>query len=267
MTELEQQILVKTPKPKPFTAGDMLNLLTVRYAAPAYAFLSQVRNQTGFSKSIVRTADGLALSLYPSRGIHLHGFEIKVSRGDWLSELRNPVKADEIGKHCHYWWIVAPSTQIVPIDELPATWGLLIERGGKLFTAKEATFMNPEQLPLTMMGAIFRKATESMIPGDVFQTRLQEALAQRQLNIAPDLVRREKLVAEKEDLYRKFEDESGLNINEWNLGDVAAAVRVIKDNKIDGYIDRLKYAKENFERMSKLIGESIESVENLDSSS
>jgi hypothetical protein len=261
---MEQQSLVKNLKPKPFTAGDMLNLLTVRYAAPAYAFLSQVRNQTGFAKSVVRTADGLALSLYPSRGIYLHGFEIKVSRGDWLSELRNPVKADEIGKHCNYWWIVAPSTKIVPVEELPDTWGLLVERGGKLFTAKEASFMTPEPLPLTMMAAIFRKATETMIPQDVFNTRLQEALQSREMNVAPDLKRREEGLREKEAMYREFEEKSGLRINQWCLGDIAAAVKVIQSNRIDNYISNLKTLKSQAEHIAKRIGESLEGLEELE---
>jgi hypothetical protein len=253
-------------KPGPRTAGDMVNLLTVRYAAPAYAFFSQVRNQTGFSKSVVRTADGLALSLYPSRGIHLHGFEIKVSRHDWLTELRNPVKADEIGKHCNYWWIVAPNTNVVPVEELPDTWGLLVERGGKLFTAKEATFMNPEPLPLTLMAAIFRKATESMVPQDVFNTRLEQALEQRELNLDPALRRREERVEEKEKLYREFEELSGVKLETWTLGNVAQAVKVLSSSDLDFYIRRMTDMQEQMARNAKMIGESLMELNELSNS-
>lgn len=241
----------------------MVNLLTVRYAAPAYAFLSQVRNQTGFAKSVVRTADGLALSLYPSRGIHLHGFEIKVSRHDWLTELRNPTKADEIGKHCNFWWIVAPTTNIVPVEELPDTWGLLIERGGKLFTEKEATFMTPEPLPLTMMAAIFRKATESMVPEDVFRTRLEKAVAERELNIDPSLRLREERVEEKEKLYREFEELSGVKIEKWTLGNVAEAVKVLSSSDLNYYIRRMIEVQEQMARHAKMIGDSLKELHDL----
>ena len=60
-------------------------LLALRYAPPAYAFFEEVRAQTGYAAG--GSADGLALSLWPSRGIELHGFEVKVSRSDWLREL------------------------------------------------------------------------------------------------------------------------------------------------------------------------------------
>jgi hypothetical protein len=88
------------------TAKELTKLLSERYKGPEYAFLPQVRNQTGYgnTRDGIRTADGLALSLYPSRGIHLHGFEIKVSRSDWLTEKAFPAKADAIGKYCHFWW-------------------------------------------------------------------------------------------------------------------------------------------------------------------
>src|SRR5688572_18266988 len=80
-------------------------LLAKRFAPSAYAFLPQLRNGTGFGRT--RTADAVAMSLWPSRGIYLHGFEIKVGRGDWLSELRQPEKAEEIARFCKYWSLVA----------------------------------------------------------------------------------------------------------------------------------------------------------------
>ena len=93
--------------------------LSRKFCAPEYAFLSQVRNQTGFRRR-VRTADALAISCYPSRGIYLYGFEIKVDRYDWLNEMKNPEKAEEIGRNCHFWMVVAPAEGVVKRSELPA---------------------------------------------------------------------------------------------------------------------------------------------------
>lgn len=71
---------------KTYTAGDIEKLLRNRYSPPEYAFLPQVRNQTGYSRQI-RTADALVMSLYPSRGLYLSGFEIKINKSDLKNEI------------------------------------------------------------------------------------------------------------------------------------------------------------------------------------
>jgi hypothetical protein len=151
----------------------VFELLRKRYPLPAWAFLEEVRNGTGFGK-VTRTADALAMSLYPSRGLHLHGFEVKVSRGDWLRELANPAKADEIAKWCHFWWVVTDDSAgpIVKPGELPATWGHLSSDGKKLQLAREAT-LNSEALAPThkFLGAILRRVCSTATD----QTRLDRA--------------------------------------------------------------------------------------------
>ncbi len=58
------------------TADDLWKALPRRYPQTEYALFSQVRNATGFA-SRIRTADAIALSLWPSRGLALYGFEFK----------------------------------------------------------------------------------------------------------------------------------------------------------------------------------------------
>ena len=61
-----------------------------------------------------------------TRGERLIGHEIKVTRADWLHELDQPDKAEVWASQCHEWYIVAPSTDVVRVEELPHGWGLLI---------------------------------------------------------------------------------------------------------------------------------------------
>ena len=97
--------------------------LRARYCAPEHALFFEVANGTG--SNIRRYADAVAMNLFPSRGLTLSGFEVKVSKHDWRRELKSPHKAEEgIFKYCDHWWVVAPSG-IVGKDELPSTWGLL----------------------------------------------------------------------------------------------------------------------------------------------
>jgi hypothetical protein len=65
-------------------SASMEGLLAARYCAPAWAIFYEVANATGANGS--RYADAVAMSLYPSRGLELHGFEVKKSRWDWVRE-------------------------------------------------------------------------------------------------------------------------------------------------------------------------------------
>lgn len=69
------------------------------FKPPAYIVLGEVRNTTGYARR-VRIADALVLSTWPSRGLYIHGFEIKSSRNDWLREFGAPEKAEEIFQFC-----------------------------------------------------------------------------------------------------------------------------------------------------------------------
>lgn len=70
--------------------------------------------------------DALYVGFTSSSGRLLVGHEVKVSRADWRRELSKPGKADTWADQCHSWYVVAPSVDIVPPDELPLGWGLMV---------------------------------------------------------------------------------------------------------------------------------------------
>src|SRR3546814_12925642 len=80
--------------------------LRARFCAPGWALLFNVGNATGATQR--RWADAVAMNLYPSRGLELHGFAVKASRSDWLSELKQPDKSAPVQKLCDRSWVVAP---------------------------------------------------------------------------------------------------------------------------------------------------------------
>lgn len=110
------------PPARVWTSAELVALVRKRYTGRDAAVFEQVANSTGARGD--RYADVIALDLWPSAGLHLHGFEVKVSRGDWLRELRDPKKADAIARYCDCWWIVA-APAIVGRSELRPGWGLL----------------------------------------------------------------------------------------------------------------------------------------------
>lgn len=87
-------------------------------------FLEQVADGTGHHQS--RWADAIAICVWPSRGYDLPGFEVKVSRGDWINELKDPAKSASVQRFCNRRWLAVASDKIVQPGELPPTWGLLV---------------------------------------------------------------------------------------------------------------------------------------------
>jgi hypothetical protein len=110
---------------KSMDSGAVERLCRLHFAPPHFAFLTQVRNGTGFQKQ-ARTADAVAMGTWPSRGIHLHGIEIKVDHRDFKREVANPQKAEDIAKYCHFWWLAVTHEKVAPLEMVPANW-LLVE--------------------------------------------------------------------------------------------------------------------------------------------
>lgn len=139
-------------------AADVRTALARKFCAPEYALFYEVANATG--SAATRSADAIAMGLWPSRGLYLQGFEIKVSRSDWLSELKNPAKAEEIAQFCHHWWIVTPPGIVKP-GELPEGWGLYEVHGNGLRVSTPAP-VNPGEVAISkrFLAALLRRANE-----------------------------------------------------------------------------------------------------------
>lgn len=89
---------------------------------PGYVFL----DECGINGSTGRRVDAVAVGFTSTSGRLLVGHELKVSRADWRHELDQSGKADVWADNCHAWYVVAPSTDIVPVEEVPHGWGLMI---------------------------------------------------------------------------------------------------------------------------------------------
>ncbi len=86
-------------------------------------WIEEFRPSMGWSGERSRL-DLWGIRLSPSNGMHAHAFEVKVSRSDWLAELKQPLKRRMALAISNYFWIAAP-TGIVKPEELPHQTGLL----------------------------------------------------------------------------------------------------------------------------------------------
>lgn len=155
---------------------ELARLMRARYAAPEWALFFEVYGSTGWGAN--RRTDAVAISLYPSRGLLVHGFEFKVSRADWLRELKDPGKAEEVFGYCDHWWLVVGDRSIVKANELPQPWGLIAPRGDGLAIITQAPSLKPEPLDRAFVAALARRANQAA--SESIQERLD--LATREIN-------------------------------------------------------------------------------------
>lgn len=134
------------------------DLLHKRFASPEWALLEEVAPKTGGGTGY---ADAVAVNLWQSRGHAIHGVEIKVSRSDWLRELKQPAKAESVYQYCDHWWIVAPKG-VVKEEELPPTWGLMEARESTLPIIVIAPRLNPKPITLSFFASLLRRGTEGI---------------------------------------------------------------------------------------------------------
>jgi hypothetical protein len=211
------------------TEWSMCELIRKRFPEPAHVVIRQVRNAAAFEAT--NTADAFAMGVWPSRGLHLHGFEIKVSRSDWLNELKKPWKSDAFQPFCDFWWLVT-SPGVVQLGELPEGWGHLERKGQRLECKTEPTKNpDPKPIPRTLLAAIVKRQ------GDPDKAALREA---DQKGYERGVAQEKKLQeSERErhvalrDQVKAFEAASGVRIEIWSDGTkIGEAVRVVLNGDV-----------------------------------
>lgn len=225
---------------------DIHAAMKLRHPPDAYCLMFEVASATGAVSA--RRADAIAVSLWPSRGLYILGYEFKRRRGDWLKELKTPAKADAICKYCHSWTIVVDDSSIVKPDELPEPWGLLIPDGkGGLRQFKRATIVDPAPLDVNFLAALMRAATKpherataellrrEFQRGAKHGEEIQKSIADRAVN-SLDSLRRD--VAE-------FEDAAGFGIKAWRADSrrVGEVVRDVLAGKHDRNLVELEHIR------------------------
>lgn len=155
----------ETKKPVRVTSANIVTALLKYYVAPEYAIAFEVAHGTGFNAN--RHLDAVAMDLWPSRGLALHGIEIKVDLYDWRREKRDPEKAEQVARYLDYFWIAAPKG-VVPIAELPHAWGMLeMNDKGVLSISKQAIRTDAQPVNRNFLAAMMRAAGRGINPNSV----------------------------------------------------------------------------------------------------
>jgi len=240
-----------TPR-KPWTEPAVFACLVKAYPAPAYVLLPQVRNGTGYQRRTTRTADALAVSVWPSRGLYLTGFEIKVSRSDCRKELADPHKSADIQKYCRYWYVVAPKG-VIDVGEVPENWGLIeCPSAGTVKNIKAAPQLECVPPDMLLLCSILRSVSAATIPLGGLEDEVAKRVAAKQQF---DTVHKDRKIHELQYTIEQFEQASGLSLSKsWDAGPIGAAVKFIRDSGVLG-------ARGTVERLQRGIKQAAEVLE------
>lgn len=108
---------------KPMTAAEVQACLKARHPQPEWIFATEFSIDPGFAKR-QRRIDGLAFNCYPSKGHLLVGYEVKVSRSDFLHELKQPEKRQRAVAYTDEFYFAVPLGLVHP-SEVPDDCGLV----------------------------------------------------------------------------------------------------------------------------------------------
>lgn len=204
--------------------------LKLRFAAPEWALMFEVANGTG--SNIRRYADAVAMNLFPSRGLELHGIEVKVSRSDWQRELKNPEKAETIFQYCDRWWIAVPEDMAIGVKaELPPTWGLLALNGDKLKQIVAAPKLEPKELTRSFIAAMMRRSSEidQGLIDRLVELKVRELRTRDEDSIQRRIDSRTRELREKLARFDAIEKAAGISLTDWNASaEIGHAIRAVQ---------------------------------------
>lgn len=237
-----------------WTESNVAALVSKRFPSPAFAFLQSVRNGTGFSRKRTRTADAIAVSCYPSRGLYMTGIEIKCNYADWKKELADPTKAESIQRFCRFWFVAAPKG-MVPLSELPETWGLIECLKNRTVITKDAPRQDCATPDMLFLCSILRNFSDAYVP----KIEVQRMVDQR-IEVAVDnsVRRKEMQLDDLRNVVSEFEDASGISLRQrWETGDIGKAVKLVREHGVDRSIHCARKLAVMYESESKLIRKAI----------
>lgn len=106
--------------------GKAIVAILDRYHRPAdrWLFLAELRPSTGFAGGEARRVDAWAMHCWPSEGFTRTSYEVKVSRADFLRELKEPKKRRfGLLVSNHFYFVTPPG--VAKVTEIPPECGLI----------------------------------------------------------------------------------------------------------------------------------------------
>ena len=152
------------PKP-PEISHDQLKVFMKKWYLnnfPTFLYLPEL----AYKGSLI---DGYGISLWHSRDFRATAYEMKASRADLLSELRQPEKHQRALRISHQFFFVTPR-KLASTGEIPDPCGLIeIDKGGRVHIVLDAPHRNIQPPGWSFVALLLRHAKK------VYENRLDDA--------------------------------------------------------------------------------------------
>ena len=240
--------------------------MLTRWRDPEWAIMWEVGQGTGAQSG--RYADAVMMSLWPSRGLELHGVEIKVSRSDWRREAADPGKAEAVARYCDRWWIHTPPGVVPDLSEMPPAWGLREWDGRNWSTRREAEKTEAEPVSRVFLASMLRRADGALrameraaeqrgqASVEVARQRLEEAYAKK---IDDEVKRRtsdlERIAANRAAFDAAFGKDVLVHwgVDHASLGRAARTLHDMRPNGYGSFAQRLRAAADEIDALQALV--------------
>jgi hypothetical protein len=249
-----------------FTADEIRKALDTRFTQPEWALFFEVGNGTGYTCN--RHADAIAMNMYPSRGLSIVGFEIKVSRADLKKELDSPNKAESIAQFCNEWYLAVPEGLIHDEDIIPAGWGIMECKKDQTIRVKKRPLFRTDVIPVTkeFTAALLRSSNKrdneeiGKIRHEAYEeyAKGRDKYAQHLLEIETDRLKK------RLEYFERFEKATGESFRGWvDIDNLAERWKMAKEmQSLYGRAGQLKMlvrkAEQFIESVNLICGDNVE---------
>lgn len=239
-------------------------MLREKYPRDRYALFFDVPDAVSLDAR--RRIDAVAVGIWRSVGRKVEAFELKVSRSDWLRELKQVEKADSVLKLCDHFWLVTGDPSVAKLDEIPACWGWMTATKHGLRIQRPAPRLptDRDNMPWAFTLGLLRKLQDDLLASPDVTAKIAEGLKQRDDHHKYELERLENRVnREYRDLKQaveEFEATAGVSLRSYNAGDIGQIVKALNDLRRHGGPNAIpNMLRQQATRMRDLLG-TVESV-------
>lgn len=158
-------------------AKDLVGFLRRLHPAKEWAFLDELRIGTGFGPEGEGRIDAWALNLWPSKKHQRISYEVKISRADFLHELKHPEKRSAALWLSNQFYFVTPAGLVRP-EEVPPEAGLLeFDDGGAGLYVRKAPWRETPDPNWRFLSSIARRTQDPDTKALGTKARLERFLA------------------------------------------------------------------------------------------
>lgn len=219
--------------PAKLSTPQLAALLREKYPREKYALIFDVPDAVSLDQR--RRIDAVAFGCWASLGRRLEGFELKVSRSDWLRELRQVNKADPFVALCDLFWLVTADTSVAKLEEIPAAWGWMAATKTGLRIQRPASPLPGcgTAFPRDFVIGVMRRMQDDLLASpDVaahIAGKIKEIQDGRDNEVKWATQRARSDLERNEKAIREFEEASGMKFSPWSMGNVGHVVGQLRE--------------------------------------